>query len=712
MSARQSRKKKLERVKQVGAASAVSRAPLPQWQLPGWLLPAAIALLTFLAFLPSLQNGFVNWDDGAFLLDNPHYRGLGWQQLHWMFTTCYLGSCMPLNYVTYGLDYLIWGMKPFGYHLTSSLIHAANGVLCYFLSLRLLRLAFPAADSWQLPLRLAAGFSALLFSLHPLRVDVVAWTLGREIAVAGFFFFLTLICYLKAAENESKGSSPWKWMSAAWLLYALSLLGKEAALTLPFALLILDVYPLKRLGTTSDGWFGEKVRKVWWEKIPFVALASAAGVKAVLAKQQSGTIYSVAAYGWEPRLAQVMYSLVFYPWKTLIPTSLSPLYPVHPFAGLLNLTFILCSVVVVLLTVGFFMNRRRWPALLAVWGFYVVLLLPVSGVVAFGPYRADDRFSYLPCLGFTILAGAALLWGWRRWSSSAPSKRALAMIRWLAVLLLLVLGVLTWKQTRVWKDSERLWTHALAIEERSSFAHNNLGLVLAERDALDEAIAEFRRAVEIDPAFVEAQSNLGHFLARKGFSQEAIAHLNQALAVEPGFVNAHNSLGNILADRGALDEAIQHFRKALKTDPQSAMTHYNLGRALAKQGNTEEAIAQYRSALEIDPKDVDVHNNLGLLFLSRGNTDPAVEQFREALRINPNYAKAYFNLGKVYAQQDRLDEAVQNFQKALQIQPGIAEIHENLARALARQGKRAEALQEYQEALRLLQAGSRGGGGS
>ncbi|HUK42067.1 MAG TPA: tetratricopeptide repeat protein, partial [Candidatus Acidoferrales bacterium] len=516
MAAKASRKKKWDQGKRAAVAPGVSQTPMPQWQFLHWLIPASIALLTFVAFLPSLQNGFVNWDDGAFLLDNPHYRGLGWQQLRWMFTTCYLGSCMPLNYVTYGLDYLIWGMKPFGYHLTSSLIHAANAALCYFLSLRLLRLALPAADSWQLPLRLAAGFSALLFSLHPLRVDVVAWTLGREIAVAGFFFFLTLICYLKAAENDSHGLSRWQWMSAAWLLYAMSLLGKEAALTLPFALLVLDVYPLKRLGTTARGWFGEKVRTVWWEKIPFVALALAAGVKAVLAKQQSGTIYSVASYGWEPRLAQVMYSLVFYPWKTFIPTSLSPLYPVHPFTGLWNLTFILCSVVVVSLTVSLFINRHRWPALLAAWVFYVVLLLPVSGVVAFGPYRADDRFSYLPCLGFAMLAGAGLFRCWKRWSNSAPSRQTLAITQWLAVLLLLVLGVLTWKQTQVWKDSERLWRHALAIEEKSSFAHNNLGLVLAERDALDEAIREFRRAVEIDPAFVEAQSNLGHFLGRKG----------------------------------------------------------------------------------------------------------------------------------------------------------------------------------------------------
>jgi Tfp pilus assembly protein PilF len=668
--------------------------------------------MTFVVFLPTFQNGFVNWDDGEFLLENPHYRGLGWEQLRWMFTTCYLGSCMPLNYVTYGLDYVIWGMNPVGYHLTSSLFHAANAVLFYFLSLRLLRVTtLSLANSSQLPIRLAAGLSSLLFSLHPLRVEVVAWTLGREIAVAGFFFFLTLICYLRSAENESTGSSPWGWMGAAWILYALSLLGKEAALTLPFALLVLDVYPLRRLGSGPGKWFGAEVRRVWWDKLPFLLVALAAGVKAVLAKEQSGTIYSVASYGLLPRIAQVLYSLAFYPWKTLIPIQLSPLYPLHPFTGLWNSTLLLSGVVFLSLSGGFFVARRRWPAGLAAWCFYVLLLIPVSGVVAFGPYIVADRFSYLPCLGWAVLAGAGLSYCWHARGNGRIGARTLVFSHSFAGLLLIVLGALTWAQTQVWHDSEKLWRHALAVDEKSSFAHNNLGLVLAERGELRGAINEFRRAVQIDPVFVEAHTNLGNFLAAQGARQEAIAHLHQALEVDPRYASAHNTLGNVLADSGELDDAVEHFRKALQTNPELAMTHYNLGRALAKRGDKAEAMVHYRRALEIDPGDADVHNNLGLLLLGQGSLDQATVRFRQALRVNPNYAQAYFNLGKVYAQQDRLDDAVLNFQQALRIQPGVPEIHENLARTLARQGKRNEAVQEYQEAVRLLQSLSQDRGG-
>jgi tetratricopeptide (TPR) repeat protein len=703
--AKSRQKIKLERAAKTGGAPVYSAIHSVPPLLFHWFIPAVIALITFVVFLPTLQNGFVNWDDEAHLLENPHYRGLGWEQLRWMFTTCFQGSCMALNWVTYGLDYVLWGMNPSGYHFTSLLVHVANAVVFYFLSLRLLRLGLGASNVLpNLPIRLAASFSALFFSLHPLQVEAVAWTTGREIPIACFFFLLTLICYLRAAENESAGSSRWGWMGAAWIFYVLSLLGKEAALCLPFALLVLDFYPLRRLGGGHGRWFGPQARQVGWEKIPFLLLALAAGVRGTLEKQQAGSIYPIAGYGVLPRLAQVLHSLAFYPWKTLVPTGLSPLYPLHPFTGLWNLPVLLSGALVLSLSAGSFVARRRWPAGLAAWCFYVLLLLPVSGIVAFGPYVAADRFSYLPSLGWAVLAGAGTLYVWQRWLSDGTGRQGFVFAGGLCLVVLVGLSSLTWQQTKVWHDSERLWRHALALDEESSLAHNNLGLVLAKRGALDDAINHFRRALQIDPAFVEAHTNLGNFLALQGSRREAIAHLRYALEIEPGFANAHNTLGNILLDEGELAEAVAHFRKALQTKPKSAMIHYNLGRALAKRGDWKEAIAEYRQALEIDPGDADIHNNLGLLLANRGSIDGAVEQFREALRANPNYAKAYFNLGRLFAGQGNLDGAVENFRQALRIAPGVAEIHENLARALAQQGKREEAVTEYQEALRILKS--------
>ena len=472
-------------------------------------------------------------------------------------------------------------------------------------------------------------------------------------------------------------------------------------MTLPFALLALDVYPLRRLGGGQERWFGSQVRGVWWEKIPFLLLTLAAGVRAVLGKEGTGAVYPIAGYGLWSRIAQVVYSLAFYPWKTLIPIELSPLYPMRKFSEAWDLPLLLSGALVLTLSTIFFIFRRRWPAGLTAWTFYIVLLAPLSGIVAFGPHLVADRFSYIAGVGWAVLAGAGLFYWWHLWVRGRIGLRTFVSTQIFAVLLLTALGILTWRQTQIWHDSETLWRHALALDERSSFAHNNLGLVLAERGSSVEAINEFRRAVEIDPAFVEAHTNLGHFLALQSSRREAIAHLRQALEVDPQYANAHNTLGNILADAGELDDAVEHFRKALQNDPQFAMAHYNLGRVLARRGNVEEAMAHYRIALTINPADADIHNNLGLLLQSRGSLDEAIEQFREALRVNPNYAKAYFNLGKAVMQQDRHGEAVQYFQQALQIQPGVAEIHENLARALARQGKKEEAVQQYEEAIRL-----------
>lgn len=703
-------KTKPQRAAKTQGAAAASGTALGR-QLPlHQFIPALIAVVTFVVFLPTFQNGFVNWDDDSHLLENPHYRGLGWEQLRWMFTTCHQGSCMPLNWVTYGMDYILWGMNPTGYHLTSLLFHVANALLLYFLTLRLIRFVVRAAGDLAVPIRMAAGFSALFFSLHPLQVEAVAWTIGREIAIAGFFFLLTLLCYLRAAENDSAGLSRWRWMGAAWFFYAMSLLSKETALTLPFALLILDVYPLKRLGGQRR-WFGPQVHGVWWEKMPFLLLAVAAGIRAILVKQQEASLYPIAGYGLLPRFAQVLSSLAFYPWKIVIPTGLSPLYPVHPFTGLWNLPFLLSAAFVFSLTAVLFIIRRRWPAGLAGWLFYALLLMPLSGIVAFGPYRVADRFGYLPSLGFALVAGGALFYCWQRWSRGRLELGTLAVAQSFTVLLLFALGTLTWNQTQIWHDSETLWRHALSIDEKSSFAHNNLALAVADRGELPEAINHFRRAVQIDPAFVEAHTNLGHFLALQGSSREAISHLRQALQVDPHYVNAQNTLGNVLAEMGESNEAIQQFRMALRQNPESAIVNYNLARVLARRGDLDEAIAHYRKSLEINPADPDIHNNLGLLLARQGTLDQAIEQFQAALRAEPGYARAYFNLGKVLAQQDRLADAVQYFQQALRIQPAVAEIHENLARALARQGKKEEAIQHYQEALRLSQSRSTNSGG-
>jgi hypothetical protein len=248
----------------------------PSKPLDAWIA-FSVAFVTFAVFLPALRNGFVNWDDYELLVDNPRYRGLGWEQVSWMFSTFHNGHYQPLSWMTFALDYLIWGMEPFGYHLTNLVLHATNTALVYFLALRLLSLALSRPPSApDLGLRMAAGFAALFFSIHPLRVESVAWVTERRDVLSGLFFLATLLCYLQGMTISNDPSHQARWRNRALIAYGLSLLSKASGVTLPVVLLALDVYPLRRLGGGPGRWLGPLARHVWWEKVPFFLLAAAA----------------------------------------------------------------------------------------------------------------------------------------------------------------------------------------------------------------------------------------------------------------------------------------------------------------------------------------------------------------------------------------------------------------------------------------------------
>jgi hypothetical protein len=252
----------------------------PSKPLDSWIA-FLVALVTFAVFFPALRNEFVNWDDYELLVNNPHYRGLGWEQVRWMFSTFHTGHYQPLSWMTFALDYLIWGMEPFGYHLTNLVLHAANAALFYFLVLRLLSLALSQPPSApDLGLRTAAGFAALFFSIHPLRVESVAWATERRDVLSGLFFLATILCYLQAMTYSNDPSHHARWRNKALIVYGLSLLSKASGVTLPVVLLVLDVYPLRRLGGGPGMWFGPLARRVWWEKVPFFPRCRGCGDRA------------------------------------------------------------------------------------------------------------------------------------------------------------------------------------------------------------------------------------------------------------------------------------------------------------------------------------------------------------------------------------------------------------------------------------------------
>jgi protein O-mannosyl-transferase len=534
--------------------------------------PALVALTAFLVFLPALQNDWVNWDDAANFLQNPCYRGLGWAQLKWMWSTQLLRHYIPLSWMTLGLDYKLWGMNPFGYHLSNVLLHTANAVVFYFLTVAIFKIAIPADARSAIPW--GALFAALIFAVHPLRVESVAWITERRDVLSALFYLLAILAYVHAYRPGRPMQRRYYWLCL--LSFALALLSKEIVVTLPALLLLLDVYPLHRLPVTPRRWVEPQVRAVWLEKIPFFAL-SLGMILVVRYRSTHMDLYdAMAGMGGLSRMAAAIYNLAFYLGKTLAPIRLSPLYEMTPHKiDPAAAPFELSLLVVLSITITALLLRRRYPSLLAVWVGYAITLSPVLGFFANGPTVTYDRNTYLACLGWALLAGALVVLCWQR----TPFIRRLLVAA--ASLVVLSLAILTNQQLLVWRDSDSLWTEALSVEP-SFIAYNNMAEVLVSRGDDLWAADDFRKAIAMRADFSPAHLGLGGALLRLHRPDEAAREYQAALdlGLDPAY--AHNGLACALALQGKRDEAIYHFEQAIQLRPDYQDARRNLAQVLAR----------------------------------------------------------------------------------------------------------------------------------
>jgi hypothetical protein len=540
------------------------RAPARPPSLLPWALLAAV--VTFLAFLPALSAGFVNWDDDLNFLANPNYRGLGAEQLRWMATTFHLGPWQPLSWLTLGLDYTLYGLDPRGYHWTSLLLHAATGGLVVLLVGAFLAPgAAPASGTarWIGP---CAALGALAWAVHPLRVESVAWITERRDVVSGLFFVMALWLYAASPRRPR----------AAFLAFLLSLLGKATAVTTPVVLLALDIWPLKRLPVDPRRWTEPAARPVLLEKIPWFAASLAVGLLAIVGQQTAGALRPVEAFPLVDRLGLTVQTVAFYLGKLVAPVGLSPLYELKDdfvaFGGGFALAAVVLAAVTMLL-VG--LARRPDDTLagqagragLVAWVAFLVLIVPVSGVARAGHQFAADRYTYLPMLPVAVLVAGLLV-------RLAP-RRPLAVLAPAALLVLLLAG-LTFVQTGAWRDSVRLWDQALRVDPGNERAAINRASALVELERYDEAAAQYRAVLERNPASRDARYSLGmtHFLAGRLTDSETT--LRALVTDAPDFAMGHHGLGVVAMERGQVDAARAHFERALALDPELALTRQAL----------------------------------------------------------------------------------------------------------------------------------------
>jgi protein O-mannosyl-transferase len=633
-------------------------------RVPAWLVAALLAIVSVVLYWPATGYGFVSYDDPVYVTENVHVRaGLTWEGLAWAFGRVHGEATYwhPVTWISHMIDCQLYGLQPWGHHLTSVLLHAVNAVLL-FLVFRMMTGAL-----WR------SAAVAALFALHPLQVDSVAWITERKNLLSVLFWLLSVWAYARYVRVLSReGSSgvvpgkataptpdtPFLTHAAArfyvlsLFCFALGLMCKPVLVTLPFVLLLLDYWPLERMNAGCRTRIAEGGRSVPFsvrrcsilllEKAPFLVLAAGSSLITLLAHRAIGGLHSISSLPWDMRIGNALVSYVRYVGKTLWPSHLSVFYP-YPAAWPVA-EVIACGLLLVAASVLAFATARKRPWWFVGWFWFIGVMVPSIGLVQAGEQAMADRFMYVPAIGLFL----ALVWGVHGMATDSERLRVALGLASLSAVILCV--VLSRRQLGYWKNSEALFQHAVAVTESNYVARIHFGTALAERGQYDEAI--------------------GHF--------------QEALRLKPANANAHMSLGIAFSQKGQLDDAIAEFRRVIRLKADYADAHYNLGTALGRKGRLGEAAGEFQTAIRLNPNHAEAQYNLGVACEKQGNLDEGITRFREAVRLRPGYAQAHNRLGSALHRKGLDEEAVQHFQHALQLRPDFAEARKNLDAVLAR----------------------------
>jgi len=581
----------------------------------------------FLCFSPVLRNGFTGYDDPDYVTDNVHVNtGLSRQNFVWALTSAHSSNWHPLTWISHQIDCSLFGLNPAGHHLTNLLLHTANTVLLF--------LWLSGATGF----RGRSAFVALVFGLHPLHVESVAWVAERKDVLSTLFGMLTLLAY--SAYVRRPAVSRYALVAG---LFAASLLAKPMLVTLPLLLLLLDWWPLGRTG----------VRRAILEKLPLVALSALSIAATVWAQRRGGSVVTIEQLPLALRLENSAVSCIRYLWKTIWPVDLAAFYP-FPFHGVPSWAWIASLLAIAAVSGLAVAAGRRHPWLAAGWFWYGLTLLPVIGIVQVGLQAMADRYMYVPMIGLLI----AVTW------EVAQAFLPVWFSRSAALLVLGLCAVLSWRQIQVWEDGVSLFTHALEVTQDNFLAHDNLGVELDNRGRFEEALAHYRETLRIKPG------------DRRG---------------EQNYAQASFAKGERLFESGKLDEALASFREGIRYRPRDALARTQMGKILTQQRHLPAAIAELRTALAIDPTLAAAHMGLGVAFAWSGQAAEAGRAFADALRYEPTNVEAHYDLGLVMASMERNAEALESFEAVLRLKPDYGPAHAARIEALYRMGRYEEA---------------------
>jgi protein O-mannosyl-transferase len=624
-------------------------------------------VLVWIAFAPALKNGFVTYDDPDYITANSHVQqGLTWQNIGWAFTTTTTVNWHPLTWLSLMLDCQWFGLNPIGHHLVSLLFHAANSLLLFLLLSRM------TGAVWR------SFLVAVLFGLHPMHVESVAWASERKDLLSTFFAILTLLAYVSYTRKESTSESRESSAShslvprpssldhfLALFFFACGLMSKPMLVTLPFVLLLLDYWPLERIQGSKF-----KVQGLLVEKWPFFLLSAISSVVTFMAQNSGGAVVAITRLPLIDRIENAVVAYGRYLGKLFWPVDFAAFYPpthwpIH-FVLLVAIALISISVLVLVL--------RKHRYLVTGWLWFLGTLVPVIGLVQVGAQSMADRYSYIPAIGIFI----AVVWG--GWELLKNYRCGLATASMIVAATVLVCVPLTRRQVGYWHDGETLFRHTLAVTEDHYMNHYNLATAFNAAGKYDEGVQQLELALRLNANDAKVYNNLGFALDKQGRSDDAIANYRKALQLDPAYVDAMINLGITLGKTGQTAEAMELLEKALQRKPDLSEAHYNLGNLFVRNGRLDEGIAEYQAAIRLNPVDADAHNNLGVALSRMNRVDDAIIEFRAAIRLKPT-PEMHNNVGTMFYRKGYWNEAIAEYQEALKLDPDDVEAKKNLGMA-------------------------------
>ena len=622
----------------------------------------AVFAIAFSVFLPTTGNNFA-WDDIRNYVDNPYWRGLSAGNIAWMFSTLSCDNYFPLTWLSLALDYEIWGLNPMGYHFTNVIIHSLNAVVLFLLAKRVLNMIF--LQRFQLHLNeisIGAFAAAILFSLHPLRVETVAWISTRADLLCAFFYMLAVFSHLDMKNYGTTAYSRFR-MLLTFSFFIPALLCRAWAITLPAVLLILDIYPLKRIDMNCRPM--RSLFAILREKLPFFVFSFFISILAFLGK--SGSMKSIASYGLLERTAQSFYGLGFYLYKTLIPLNLLPLYmqeDASTFSKPLGIFLISLGLCVTLLAV---ISASRLPWLSATWFCYAIILSPVLGFFQSGLQIVADRYSYISTIPLFMIAAAGItrLGITRGMSEKYRGMWSFALV--IAPVIAIFYTGLSVAQMQIWKNCDTLWSYVIEIQPRNFVAYYNRGNFRLSVGDSDSAIKDYDRTIDIFPLHSQAYFNRGKIILDRGNPEKALPDLNRALSINPNFMEAYSNRARAFKLLGRNTESEADIEAVLKLNPKDYCAWLEWGSLKRGRKEFKAAIKDYSESIKIDPSRIDAYVNRGGTYLLMDDAIPASADFGSVIRLSPESPLGYYGQGLAHEKIGQEAQSREQFSKALEL---------------------------------------------